>query len=118
MGRAHPGGVRALSGPRPYATAQGPYTVDWTSNSWRWICPGTRVATASGMTSDLDRVLWGLEAEAAEPSVIVDPDLEAFCVMRSRIARGTVPPRTSSSGRIPLKAILAYIENNSGSEDS
>jgi hypothetical protein len=70
------------------------------------------------MTMDLDTLLWSLEAEAAEPSVIVDPALEAFCLMRSRMPRGTAPSRTSRSGRVPLKAILAYLEQNAGSDDA
>lgn len=64
------------------------------------------------MTTDLDKVLWGLEAEAAEPSVVVDPTLQAFCMMRSRMARGTSPPRDAGTGRLPLEAILAYIDEN------
>lgn len=63
------------------------------------------------MTTELDNLLWALEAEAAEPSVIVDPALEAFCLMK-RAARGTVPPRASGSGRVPLETILRYLEQN------
>jgi len=67
------------------------------------------------MTTDLDLVLWTLEAEAAaEPNVLVDPALEAFCLMGTRMARGTIPP-SANTGRVPLKAILAYLAQN---EDS
>ena len=69
------------------------------------------------MPTELDQVLWGLEAEAAEPSVIVDPALEAFCLMRARMARGTSPPPVSADGRIPLDAILTYLSENSAPRD-
>jgi hypothetical protein len=66
------------------------------------------------MPTDLDMVVWDLDDAAAtseEPSVIVDPAMEAFCMMRSRMARGSSPslPR---SGRLPLEAIMAYMNQN------
>jgi hypothetical protein len=47
-----------------------------------------------------------------EPSVIVDPSLEAFCVVRTRMARGTRPPRAQGSGRLPLEMIQRYLREN------
>jgi len=70
------------------------------------------------MTTDLDYLLWGLEAETAEPSVIVDPALEAFCLMRTRAARGTKPPRSAGAGRVPLAAILRYIDQHDSGEEA
>jgi len=76
------------------------------------------------MSADIDTVLRSLEValrnlegEADEPRVIVDPGLEAFCLMGTRMARGTVPPRSSSSGRVPLAAILAYLGENADEDD-
>ena len=68
------------------------------------------------MSSDIDRVLWSLESDSTEPCVLVDPTLEAFCLMRTRAARGTTPPGPSSSGRLPLEEIIAYMRENEGSE--
>jgi hypothetical protein len=68
------------------------------------------------MPSDIDRVLSSLEIESDEPCVLVDPTLEAFCLMRTRSARGTSPPRPSRGGRLPLAAIIAYMRENGGGE--
>ncbi len=69
------------------------------------------------MSADIDTVLRSLEVEGDEPRVIVDPGLEAFCLMGTRMARGTIPPRSSSSGRVPLAAILAYLSENADDDD-
>jgi len=69
------------------------------------------------MPADLDQVLWGLDDEADEPSVLVDPALEAFCLMRTRMARGTSPPRTSSADRPTLEAIIQYMSQNADRSD-
>jgi len=57
---------------------------------------------------NLDAALRELEED--EPSVIVEPEIGAFCMVRARAARGTTPPERTS-GRLPLEAILAYIAN-------
>jgi hypothetical protein len=67
------------------------------------------------MSPSIDWVLSSLEAEASEPCVLVDPTLEAFCLVRTRTARGTSPPRPSSSGRLPLEAIIAFMRENDDS---
>ncbi len=69
--------------------------------------------------AELDEVLWDLDAGAQEPpeepSVLVDPAIEAFCVVRPRVARGTAPP--PASGRLPLELIRLYMLQNAEPED-
>ncbi len=71
------------------------------------------------MLADIDQVEWSLDDEEGskpdEPNVIVDPTIEAFCVMRSRHARGTSPP--PSSGRVPLEVIVAYMLRHANDND-
>ena len=47
-----------------------------------------------------------------EPSVIVEPTLAPFCVVRTRMARGTRPPRAETTGRLPLDMIQQYLREN------
>lgn len=47
-----------------------------------------------------------------EPSVIIEPTLAPFCVVRTRMARGTRPPRAETSGRLPLDMIQRYLREN------
>lgn len=71
------------------------------------------------MPTQLDEVLWELDEPVEhreEPSVLVDPALEAFCVMRTRMPRGSVPPPTGS-GRLPMDLILRYMAENSDPEE-
>jgi hypothetical protein len=51
-------------------------------------------------------------ANEDEPSVVVDPTLEPFGVVRSRIARGTLPPRPPQNGRLSLAMIQQYLREN------
>ena len=52
-----------------------------------------------------------VEVDEEEPTVIVDPELEG--VTRTRMARGTLPPRQpDSSGRLPLEMIQQYLREN------
>jgi hypothetical protein len=53
-----------------------------------------------------------------EPSVIVEPTLAPFCVVRTRIARGTRPPRAETSGRLPLSMIQQYLRENTDDQPS
>ena len=71
------------------------------------------------MPTDLDKVLWDLEDTAEireEPNVLVDPTMEAFCEMRSRMARGSTPPPVGS-GRLSLEAIRAYLTENADPDE-
>jgi len=73
------------------------------------------------MPTDLDKVLWDLEEQVEtreEPNVLVDPTMEAFCEMRSRMARGsTPPPAPVGSGRLSLDAIKAYLIENADPDE-
>ena len=67
---------------------------------------------------DLDKVLGELDESTKsreEPSVLVDPAIQAFCEMR-RTPRGSVPP-PPGSGRLPLALIERYLRENATPDD-
>jgi len=47
-----------------------------------------------------------------EPSVIVEPTLAPFCVVRTRMARGTSPPSEEITGRLSMEMIQQYLREN------
>ncbi len=67
---------------------------------------------------DLDKVLGELGESTEtheEPNVLVDPAIQAFCMMR-RTPRGSVPP-PPGSGRLPLALIERYLLENAPPPD-
>ncbi|MBL0212792.1 MAG: hypothetical protein IPQ07_02800 [Myxococcales bacterium] len=77
------------------------------------------IERAPGSTSsDIERVLWELDEESSEPRVLVDPTLEAFCLVTTRTARGTTPPPQRRSERLPLHLIQAYLRENAADDDA
>ncbi len=60
---------------------------------------------------DLEAALKDLD-EQPEPSVFVDETLEAFCEVRPRGPRAV--PAAPSTPRVPLSAILTFINQNAG----
>ncbi len=69
------------------------------------------------MSSDIEQVLWDLDDESSEPKVLVDPTLEAFCLVTTRSARGTTPPPQRRSDRLPLAMIQAFLRENAADDD-
>lgn len=74
------------------------------------------------MPSELELVLWELDTDELipiheEPRVLVDPAIEAFCVVKARTARGTTPPPTPGSGRLSRELIERYLLENAETTD-
>jgi len=72
------------------------------------------------MPSDLDTVLSDLQADTEpppeEPRVLVDPAIEAFCIVKGRTARGTSPP-PAEAGRLSRELIERYLLENADPGD-
>ena len=64
------------------------------------------VARLFGMPADIDKVEWLLDDSDDEPKVIVDPSLEAFCLMRTRVPPASPPPRPTAAA---LELVLAFL---------